>query len=329
VRHPQASLGVPVKATGFHGTLSALWREDTLRVGLPALALAAIFVIIFIVEPAVMSYFGFTILLNFAMPMILAAMAQMCIIAASDIDLGVGTYIALVSCIAATLLQSMPAVGALALCLCVLAYIGMGVLIHARRLPAIVITLGASFVWLGLALLLLPKPGGEAPAWLVSTLTWKPPWIPLPVLVTILAAWVGHILLMRSAAGVVLRGMGGNAAAIRRAGWSLLAARGGLYGLAGFFGVLAGLTLAGLNTSGDATIGGRYTLISIAAVIVGGGEFFGGIVSPVGTVVGALIMLLTGSLLSSFDVSSNWQLSVQGAILILVLATRALGRRRR
>lgn len=309
-------------------TLGALLREDTVRVGLPALALAAMFVVIFVVEPAAMSRFGLTILLNFAMPMILAAMAQMCIIAASDIDLGIGTYIALVSCIAATLLHTMPAAGAAMLALCVLAYVAMGVLIHVRRLPAIVITLGASFVWLGCALLLLPTPGGTVPAWLSSALAWHPPWIPLPVLVAIVAAWAGHTLLMRSAFGVILRGMGGNPAAIRRAGWSLLGARAALYGLAGVFGMLAGLALAGLNTSGDATVGGRYTLISIAAVIVGGGEFFGGVVSPVGTVVGALIMLLTGSLLSSFNVSTNWQLSVQGAILILVLATRALGRNR-
>lgn len=315
------------KVTGGRIALDALLREDTVRVGLPALALAAMFVVIFVVEPAAMSRFGLTILLNFAMPMILAAMAQMCIIAASDIDLGIGTYIALVSCIASTLLHTMPLIGAAALALCVLAYVAMGVLIHVRRLPAIVITLGASFVWLGCALLLLPTPGGSVPAWLATTLGWHPPWIPLPLLVAVLAAWAGHMLLMRSAFGVILRGMGGNPAAIGRAGWSLLASRAALYGLAGLFGVLAGLALAGLNTSGDATIGGRYTLISIAAVIVGGGEFFGGIVSPIGTVVGALIMLLTGSLLSSFDVSTNWQLSVQGAILILVLATRALGRK--
>ena len=112
-----------------------------------------------------------------------------------------------------------------------------------------------------------------------------------------------------------------------RAGWSLLEARATLYGVAGLLGVLAGLALTGLNTTGDANVGGQYTLLSIAAVIVGGGEFFGGIVSPAGAVVGALIMLLTGSLLSFLNVSTDWQLSVQGLILIAVLASRALVRR--
>jgi ribose/xylose/arabinose/galactoside ABC-type transport system permease subunit len=131
---------------------------------------------------------------------------------------------------------------------------------------------------------------------------------------------------MRSSYGVVLRGIGGAPQAVARAGWSLLAGRAALYGLAGVFGCLAGLLLTGLNTTGDANFGAPYTLLSIAAVIVGGGEFTGGIVAPVGAVLGAFIMLLTGSLLSFMDVSTDWQLSVQGAILIVVLGTRALQR---
>jgi ribose/xylose/arabinose/galactoside ABC-type transport system permease subunit len=41
-------------------------------------------------------------------------------------------------------------------------------------------------------------------------------------------------------------------------------------------------------------------------------------------VIGALIMLLTGALLSFLDVSTDWQLSVQGGVLILVLALRSV-----
>jgi ribose/xylose/arabinose/galactoside ABC-type transport system permease subunit len=297
------------------------------RVALPALALVVMLVVLLVLQPNVLSYFGLSILLGFAIPLVLAAMAQMFIIAASDIDLGIGTFIALVSCIAATFLHDTPLMGWLALALCVLAYMAMGALIHLRRLPSIVVTLGASFVWLGLALLVLPIPGGAAPGWLSAAVSWQPPLVPLPIVVAVVAALVGRWLLMRSAFGVVLRGLGANPAALQRAGWSLLWPRVALYGLAGVSGVLAGLAQAALNTSGDATVGASYTLVSIAAVIVGGGEFVGGVVSPTGAVIGALIMLLTGALLSFFDVSTDWQLSVQGAILILVLATRAFGRR--
>ena len=154
-----------------------------------------------------------------------------------------------------------------------------------------------------------------------------PPFVPLPIVVAVLLALFGHWLFMRTSYGVVLRGIGSTPVSLQRAGWSLLAARSTLFGLAGVFGVIAGLLVTGLNTSGDATIGASYTLLSVAAVIIGGGEFVGGVVSPVGAVIGAFIMLLTGALLSLMNVSTDWQLSVQGAILILVLSTRVLQRR--
>jgi hypothetical protein len=75
---------------------------------------------------------------------------------------------------------------------------------------------------------------------------------------------------------------------------------------------LAGLCLAATTTTGDANVGRGLTLLSIGAVIIGGGEFVGGIVSPIGTVFGALIMQLSGSLLSFASVAPAWQYSVQG-----------------
>jgi len=294
------------------------------RVLLPGAALVVMLALIFAMEPRAMSYFGLTLLLNFALPSVFAAAAQMAVIAAGDIDLGIGPFISLVNCLAATWLTTRPVAGAAALALLVAAYAGMGALIHLRRLPSIVVTLGASFVWLGLALLVLPTPGGSAPAWLTAFIAMHPPGVPLPVLVSILVGAIGWLLLMRTSYGTVLRGIGGNPRAVARAGWSLLAGRVVLYMAAGILGILAGLALTGLNTAGDATVGTQYTLVSIAAVIVGGGEFVGGVVSPAGTVIGAWIMLLTGSLLSFLDISTDWQLSVQGGILIVVLGLRAL-----
>lgn len=298
------------------------------RVLLPALALAVMLAAIFHLQPRAMSYNGLRLLLGFALPLMFAAMAQLCVIAASDIDLGLGAYIGLVNTLSARWLAEQPALGVATLAACVAGYVAMGAFIAARRLPSIVVTLGASFVWLGLALLVLPTPGGASPAWLAALVRIKPPIAPLPVVVAIALAVLGHWLFMRSSYGVILRGIGAAPQAVRRAGWSLLTARAVLYGLAGVFGLIAGLVLTGLNTTGDANFGGPYTLLSIAAVIVGGGEFFGGVVAPIGAVLGAFIMLLTGSLLSFMNVSTDWQLSVQGAILILVLGTRALQRRK-
>jgi ribose transport system permease protein len=194
-----------------------------------------------------------------------------------------------------------------------------------RNLPSIVVTLGMSFVWQGLAILLLPKPGGKAPEWLQATMGFKPPFVPFPILAAALIAVVAHLALMRTSYGAVLRGVGGNAVAVRRAGWSLLKAKLALFALCGAFGALAGLALVGITTSADANIGNRYTLLSIAGVILGGGEFVGGEVSPVGAVVGALTMALaSSSLLTFLSVPPDWQSAANGAILIVVLAARVL-----
>ncbi len=302
--------------------------NDQIRVLLPVAALIVILALIFALQAQTRSYFGLTLLFSFSIPLVFAALAQMCIIAAGDIDLGIGPYISLVNCIAVTYLFDRPVLGVLALAGCIAGYGVLGALVELRRLPSIVVTLGASFVWLGLAVMLLPAAGGTAPAWLPAVLGFAPPLVPLPILVAIVVGAVAQWLLFRTSYGAILRGIGGNAPAVKRAGWSLLRARTTLYALAGGCGILAGLAITGLNTSGDANIGTQYTLISIAAVIVGGGEFFGGVVSPIGTVIGSMIMLLTGSLLSFLNVSSAWQLSVQGVVLIAVLATRALVRRR-
>ena len=69
-----------------------------------------------------------------------------------------------------------------------------------------------------------------------------------------------------------------------------------MFALAGVFGVLSGMALIGITTSADANIGNGYTLLSIAGVILGGGEFVGGRVSPIGAVIGALTLALAASL---------------------------------
>jgi len=122
--------------------------------------------------------------------------------------------------------------------------------------------------------------------------------------------------------------VGGNARSVSRAGWSVVRLRATAYGLAGVFGVLSGMALVGLTTSADANIALRYTLLSIAGVILGGGEFTGGRVSPVGAVIGALTLTLAGSFLTFIRLSPDWQIGAQGVILILVLAARLLVRRR-
>jgi ribose transport system permease protein len=305
---------------------------DTIRLAVPFIALAALLGAIFWLQPRAMSYTGLNLLFNLAVPIALATLAQMFIIAVNDLDLSMGAFVSFVACVTATYLNDTPLLGIAILAASIAVYAALGVVIYLRQLPAIVVTLGMSFVWTGIAVMILPAPGGAAPEWIRAIMTVKPPLLPMAIVASVLIAVLAHLIVARSSLGVLIRGVGGNERSVARAGWSVVRARAAAYALGGFFAVLAGMALVGLTTSADANIALRYTLLSIAGVILGGGEFTGGRVNAVGAVVGALTLTLAGSFLSFLRLSPDWQIGAQGAILILVLALRlgldAMERRR-
>ena len=297
---------------------------SAIRQIVPALSLAVLLAAVFYIQPRAMSYVGLNLLFNLAVPIALATVAQMMIMAVNDLDLSMGTFVSFAACVTATFLQSDPFLGILILASAIAVYAILGVVIHLRDLPSIVVTLGMSFVWGGLAVLILPAPGGTAPEWVRWLMTSKPPFVPMAIVASVIIALIAHFVVMRSTFGVLVRGVGGNARSVERSGWSVLAIRAGAYAAAGFLAVLSGMLLVGLTTSADANIALRYTLLSIAGVILGGGEFVGGRVSPIGAVIGALTLALAGSFLSFLRISPDWQIGAQGAVLIIVLGLRLL-----
>ncbi|MCB1487895.1 MAG: ABC transporter permease [Bauldia sp.] len=322
-----------------------LTSPRVLRSILPAFSLVVILLAIFYLQPRAMSPIGLKLLFNLSVPIALATIAQMFVLCVNDLDLSIGAYVGFVVAVGATMLDggiaglpalegmlpdpapwilTTPLSGVIVLAAGVGVYALLGALIHIRNLPSIVVTLGMSFVWAGLAILVLPTPGGRAPAWLKATMTIQTPFVPFAIVALVIIAVVVHFALMRTAYGAVIRGAGGNPRSVARAGWSLLKIKMVSFALAGFFGMLAGLALLGLTTAGDANIAVRYTLLSIAGAILGGSEFVGGRVSPVGAVIGAATLTLANSFLTFLKLNPDFQIGAQGAILIIVLALRVL-----
>src|SRR3546814_2730003 len=153
-------------------------------------------------------------MLQYAVPIAFATIAQMFILTVNDIDLSTGAFVGLVACVAGTWLVSDPLLCLLALAACVATYAALGALIQLRNLPSIVVTLGMSFVWLGLAVMLMPTHGGTEPEWLNGLMKMKPPLVPLPIIAAVVIAVVVHFGLMQSSYGAVMRGAGGNSRAI-------------------------------------------------------------------------------------------------------------------
>src|SRR6266404_3705145 len=215
------------------------WSRDHLRRALPAVTLALLLAAIFHTQPRTMSYFGLNLMLQYALPIALATLAQLFVIAVNDLDLSIGSFVGLTTCITGVYLAEAPLLGGILLLFCIAAYVAMGALIHLRNLPSIVVTLGMSFVWMGLSVLLLPTPGGSPPGWLKSLMAFHIPIIPFPIVAALVIALMVQVGLMHSSYGVVLRGSGGNRRAVARAGWSLLRIKMVMFGLAGTFGVLS------------------------------------------------------------------------------------------
>jgi ribose transport system permease protein len=160
--------------------------------------LAILLAAIFHTQPRTMSYFGLNLMLQYAVPIALATLAQLFVIAVNDLDLSIGSFVGLVTCITGVYLVDAPVFGALLLLLCIAAYAAMGALIHVRNLPSIVVTLGMSFVWMGLSVLLLPTPGGAPPGWLKSLMGLHIPIVPFPIIAAIVIGLAVQLALMHS-----------------------------------------------------------------------------------------------------------------------------------
>ena len=66
------------------------------------------------------------------------------------------------------------------------------------------------------------------------------------------------------------------------------------------------------------------TLLSVAAVILGGATFSGGVVAPIGALFGTLTLVMVGTLLSLFEVSAVYLPMVQGLMLLGAIGIRTL-----
>lgn len=294
----------------------------------PLAALVIVLIAIGIFNPRALTPFGLGLLLSTALPLVLVSFGQMFVVGRSEIDLGIGAFAGLANVISATWLVDKPFLGLAAVVAGLAGYGLLGWVIHARKIPAIVATLGSAFVWTGLGYVLQPAPGGSSPPWLSAIFGVAIPLVPLPVWSLVLAALVS-VLVTRSRLGIVQRGFGNNEAAMRQLGWPATRSHVITYLLSGLFGLAAGLCLTGVNTASDVNAASSYTLLSVAAVVMGGCDLVGGRIEPVGVAFAAVTLSLLGTLLGFMRLSSDDIAAVQGLILIGIVVLRTVWGRAR
>ena len=271
--------------------------------------------------------FELTTTVNNTMSVGLAGIGQTMVVLTGGIDLSVGGIVDLTNSVAAQLMHdsfpSMLFVSLLVLLVGAGAGLINGLLVAYGRLQPIVVTLATLAIWQGVALLVLPSPGGAIPPSFSNLLSGTVPALAdlpcgLVVLALLIVLWY---LLRRTSFLVALYAVGNDARAARANGTPVLRAKIGAYTLGGLFSGAAGLYFAAVTTSGDATSGSPMTLTSIAAVVLGGISLFGGRGSAVGALAGAFILTLILNVL--FFAGANTQLQDLFTGLFLILAVVA------
>jgi ribose transport system permease protein len=250
------------------------------------------------------------------------------VILTGGIDLSVGSILAAAAVVGLLVSQTLGDLGiAAALLTGLVIGLGNGVLIAFLRLPPFIVTLGSLTAVRGLARLLgndttvfnasLPFAfignGSLRIAGFVAI-----PWLIVIAFLVIVGSW---LILRRTVLGVHIYAVGGNENAARLSGIKVWAVLLFVYGMSGLLAGLGGVMQAArLYAANGLQLGQSYELDAIAAVILGGTSFVGGIGSIWGTLIGALIIAVLTNGLILLGVTDVWQYIAKGAVIIGAVA---------
>ena len=260
-------------------------------------------------------------------PLMLCAMSQSACMLVGGINLALGTAMSLMTAVCAVTMAPGP-MGMVQGIVCTVgagALVGliMGAIVVYGRLPDIIVTLAFSYIWKGVALIILPSPGGYVNPEFSSFLA-NGGFIP-PAMVSVALALILWKLFKNTKAGLDIYAVGGNPRAAYESGLNVQRSKMLAYLVSGIFLGVGGLLLAGQISSGDPTIGASYQMNSVAAAVLGGVSFLGGVGQMKGAVMGAFIFTALVNLLFFSGMNAFWQYVVQGLILIAAIGFKAIG----
>lgn len=251
----------------------------------------------------------------------IVSLGQLVVIITAGIDLSVGSILGLCCVLVAMLIHAgVPSLVAVLAALAAGSVLGAlnGILYTKLHLPhPFIPTLGMMNVARGLALVISGGfPISELPAGFRFVGAGSVAGIPAPVILVALLCVAFYIALDRTTFGRDIFAIGGNPQAARLSGVPLDSRLILVYAVSGFTAAVGAIVLAGRMNSGFPLAGMGGELDSIAAVVIGGASFLGGVGTVSGTVVGALIMGVLRNGLNLLNVSAAWQTVVIGIVIV-------------
>lgn len=241
------------------------------------------------------------------------------------IDLSVGPMVSLGAVIAGNVMAGqdaaiLPAV--LAACAVTFA-IGLvnGLGVTVIRIPPLVMTLGmTAIIQGGLVVYSQGVPSGSAAPALMAFVN-RPLLFGLPGILlvwAVIAVALGFVLRC-TAFGLGVYAIGANERAAMLVGLPVARIRCLLYGFSGLFAGLAGVCVIGYTGSSFISVGDQYVLSSIIAVVIGGTSLAGGAGGYLGTVLGALALVLLQSVLTTLQLETYGRQMIFGLTLLVLM----------
>lgn len=260
------------------------------------------------------------------LPVILLAVGQTIVMLSGGLDISAGSIVSLGNVIlAVSITTADEPLYNLAITLSVIAigtFAGFinGFFTAFLGLQPMITTFATSFVYAGLALLILPNPGGRIPREYTGVYRNTDLFgIPLSLLIIVAVLLIWSFIRNRKY-GRFLFAVGGKPDAAYITGVPVTRIRITTYMLSGFMAALAAISYSLLTGSGAAQNGYDMTLTAITAAILGGTAMSGGSGSILGAVLGAIILGTFTNIISLAKLDSWYRLLVNAVVIVLALA---------
>ena len=290
----------------------------------PLLVLAAVWIVLILItgaiEPAYLTFEGMRNMVLIAAPLGIMAAGQTILMLTGGIDLSVGMIATAAAYVAAFQVNGFVAI---LVGLAVGAFIGSvnGAGVGVFKVNPLIMTLAMSAILVGVltALAQTVFKGSAPPHDIIRSIGAgsifgnRLPWAAV--------VWAGLavviiLMLRRSGFGRLLYAAGDNPVAVRLSGVRLWQVQVAVYALAGVLAAVGGIMLLGRTGAVDLSLAVNFLLPSVAAAVIGGTSIFGGIGTYSGTIMGALILSVLGSMLTFLQVGQAVQNIVYGAIVL-------------
>ena len=309
--------------------------------------LLLLLVVIISKDASFLSLTNFSNVLTQSSVRIIIALGVAGLIVTQGTDLSVGRQVGLAAVISATLLQAVdnvnkvfPDLGVVPIPMFILlvcaigALIGLvnGVIVTVMNVTPFIATLGTMLIIYGVNSLYYDYVGSAPIAGFdgaYSAFTqgffdiggFRLSYITIYAIVAIALMWV---IWNKTRFGKNLFAIGGNPEAARVSGVNVTLNLIGIYTLSGVFYAFGGLLEAGRIGSATNNLGFMYEMDAIAACVIGGVSFSGGVGTVFGVVVGVVIFTLINYGLSYIGVNPYWQYIIKGSIIVLAVAIDSL-----